>query len=89
MLITAATSTDEAERGATVALLPVGSFEQHGDHLPLATDTIVACVIANQLATAYKVLLLPPVTVSCSHEHEGFEGTDREHQFSNTDRHHR
>jgi creatinine amidohydrolase len=75
MLITAATSADEAERGATVALLPVGSFEQHGDHLPLATDTIVACVIANQLAVAYKVLLLPPVTVSCSHEHEGFEGT--------------
>jgi creatinine amidohydrolase len=35
MLITAATSADEAERGATVALLPVGSFEQHGDHLPL------------------------------------------------------
>jgi creatinine amidohydrolase len=53
----------------------VGSFEQHGDHLPLTTDTIVACVIANQLATAYKVLLLPRVTVSCSHEHEGFAGT--------------
>lgn len=75
MLITAATSADEAERGATVAMLPVGSFEQHGDHLPLATDTIVACVIANQLAATYSVLLLPPVTVSCSHEHEGFEGT--------------
>jgi creatinine amidohydrolase len=53
MLITAATSTDEAKRGATVAMLPVGSFEQHGDHLPLATDTIVACVIANQLAKKY------------------------------------
>ena len=75
MLITAATSADEAKRGATVALLPVGSFEQHGDHLPLTTDTIVACVIANQLAATYNVLLLPPVTVSCSHEHEGFEGT--------------
>ena len=75
MLITAATSTDVAERGATVAMLPVGSFEQHGDHLPLATDTIIACVIANQLAATYNVLLLPPVTVSCSHEHEGFEGT--------------
>jgi creatinine amidohydrolase len=75
MLITAATSTDEAQRGATVAVLPVGSFEQHGDHLPLATDTIVACVIANQLATTYNALLLPPVTMSCSHEHEGFDGT--------------
>ncbi|MGH9693707.1 MAG: creatininase family protein [Bryobacteraceae bacterium] len=75
MLITAATSTDEAQRAATVAMLPVGSFEQHGDHLPLTTDTIVACVIANHLAATYNVLLLPPVTISCSHEHEGFEGT--------------
>lgn len=75
MLITAATSTDEARRGATVAMLPVGSFEQHGDYLPLATDTIIACVIADQLAAAYNALLLPPVTLSCSHEHEGFEGT--------------
>ena len=75
MLITAATSSDEAQRGATVAMLPVGSFEQHGDHLPLTTDTIVACVIANRLATTYNALLLPPVTISCSHEHEGFEGT--------------
>lgn len=75
MLITAATSADEAKRGATVAMFPVGSFEQHGDHLPLATDTIVACVIANQLAATYNALLLPPVTISCSHEHEGFDGT--------------
>ncbi|PZS11412.1 MAG: creatinine amidohydrolase [Pseudonocardiales bacterium] len=75
MLITAATSTDEAQRGATVAMLPVGSFEQHGDHLPLTTDTIIACLIANRLAATYNVLLLPPVTISCSHEHEGFEGT--------------
>jgi creatinine amidohydrolase len=75
MLITAATSTDEAKRGATVAVLPVGSFEQHGDHLPLTTDTIVACVIANQLAATYNLRILPPVTISCSHEHEGFEGT--------------
>jgi creatinine amidohydrolase len=75
MLITAATSTDEAKRGATVAMLPVGSFEQHGDHLPLTTDTIIACTIANRLAATYNALLLPPVTLSCSHEHEGFEGT--------------
>lgn len=75
MVITTATSTDEAKRSATVAMLPVGSFEQHGDHLPLATDTIIACVIANRLATTYNALLLPPVTMSCSHEHESFDGT--------------
>jgi creatinine amidohydrolase len=75
MLVTTATSTDEAARGAAVALLPVGSFEQHGDHLPLTTDTLVACIIANRLATTYNLLLLPPVTMSCSHEHEDFAGT--------------
>lgn len=75
MLITTATSTDVAVRNATVAMLPVGSFEQHGDHLPLATDTLVACIIANRLATTYNLLLLPPVTMSCSHEHADFAGT--------------
>ncbi|HZD15412.1 MAG TPA: creatininase family protein [Pseudonocardiaceae bacterium] len=75
MLTTAATSTDEAKRDARVAMLPVGSFEQHGDHLPLTTDTLIACIIASRLAATYDVLLLPPVTVSCSHEHEGFSGT--------------
>jgi creatinine amidohydrolase len=74
-LITSATSRDEAERDAMVALLPVGSFEQHGDYLPLATDTIVACVIARELAKAYPLMVLPPITISCSHEHAGWRGT--------------
>jgi len=74
-LITTATSKDEAEREAAVALLPVGSFEQHGDYLPLATDTIVASVVARELAREYPVTVLPPVTISCSHEHAGWRGT--------------
>lgn len=75
MLITTATSRDERDRGARVAVLPVGSFEQHGDFLPLITDTIVACIIARRLSADYELLLLPPVTLSCSHEHSGFAGT--------------
>jgi creatinine amidohydrolase len=55
--------------------LPVGSFERHGDFLPLITDTIVAGVIAGRLSADYGLLLLPPVTLSCSHEHSGFAGT--------------
>lgn len=74
-LITMATAKDEADRGASVALLPVGSFEQHGDYLPLATDTIVACVIAQELARTYSVMVLPPITISCSHEHAAWRGT--------------
>ncbi|MFI6848739.1 creatininase family protein [Kitasatospora sp. NPDC050467] len=74
-LITAATSADERQRGAKIAVLPVGSFEQHGAHLPLTTDTVVAGLIAQRIATDYDLLLLPPVTVSCSHEHAHMPGT--------------
>ncbi|MEV5410277.1 creatininase family protein [Thermopolyspora sp. NPDC052614] len=69
------TTTDERRRGARVALLPVGSFEQHGPYLPLATDTVVACTIAEAIAAAHPVLRLPPVTISCSHEHADWPGT--------------
>ncbi|WP_432096493.1 creatininase family protein [Streptomyces sp. bgisy100] len=70
-------STTEEVRGRrpAVAILPVGSFEQHGAFLPLATDTVIACTIAREIAAAYPVLHLPPVTVSCSHEHADWPGT--------------
>lgn len=74
-LLPTATTQDERERRARIAVLPVGSFEQHGDHLPLITDTVVACVIAREIAAAYDLLLLPPVTISCSHEHAAWPGT--------------
>jgi creatinine amidohydrolase len=74
-LLPLATTEDERRRGARVALLPVGSFEQHGPYLPLATDTVVACTIADAVAAAYPVLRLPPVTISCSHEHADWPGT--------------
>ena len=69
------TTVDAREAGASVAVLPVGSFEQHGPHLPLATDTIVACAVARAVAAAHPVLPLPPITISCSHEHAAWAGT--------------
>lgn len=57
------------------AVLPVGSFEQHGRHLPVTTDTMIAGVIAARLAQARGGLPLSPVTISCSHEHAGFFGS--------------
>ncbi|ODA69419.1 Creatinine amidohydrolase [Streptomyces sp. AVP053U2] len=78
-LLPADTTEDVRKRGADVsrqiAVLPVGSFEQHGPFLPLATDTLVACAVAREIADAYPVHLLPPVTIGCSHEHAAWPGT--------------
>jgi creatinine amidohydrolase len=74
-LLPTAASTDDSVTNASVAVLPIGSFEQHGEHLPLTTDTLIACLIARELADAFDLLLLPPITVSCSHEHSSFTGT--------------
>jgi creatinine amidohydrolase len=75
VFITTATSHDEANRAADVAVLPVGSFEQHGGHLPLATDTLIASAIAERIANDYHLTVLPPITIGCSHEHADFSGT--------------
>jgi creatinine amidohydrolase len=74
-LLPTTTTKDERERDAKVALLRIGSFEQHGDYLPLTTDTIVACSIANEIAKSRNVMVLPPITISCSHEHAKWRGT--------------
>lgn len=69
------TTVDVRDQGAQVAVLPIGSFEQHGAFLPLATDTLVATAIAGAVAAAHPVLSLPPLTISCSHEHAAWPGT--------------
>ncbi len=56
--------------------VPVGSCEQHGPHLPMGTDTIVAEAIAAGLAARRgDVLVGPSLTVTASGEHAGFPGT--------------
>lgn len=69
------TTEDVRVEHARVAILPIGSFEQHGDFLPLATDTLIACAISQAIATRHSVFLLPPITISCSHEHDAWPGT--------------
>jgi creatinine amidohydrolase len=61
---------------APILLIPVGSTEQHGPHLPIATDTIIAEEIADRAVRRTDGLVVgPTITVSSSGEHTGFAGT--------------
>jgi creatinine amidohydrolase len=67
-----------AERAAAGAVLavPLGATEQHGPHLPLATDTDIAVALCRRLASARPdVLIAPAVAYGSSGEHAGFAGT--------------
>jgi creatinine amidohydrolase len=74
-LVSISTTTDARVRQAKTAILPIGSFEQHGPYLPLTTDTLVACAICHGIADSYPVLELSPLTITCSHEHRAWPGT--------------
>jgi Uncharacterized protein, putative amidase len=53
-----------------VGLLPVGSVEQHGPHLPLGTDSLIAETVARKVEELEeKVLLFPTLYYGCSTEH--------------------
>lgn len=62
--------------GCTTAILPLGSTEQHGPHLPFATDTLIADAVAARVAARLGgALCLPALPLGCADEHLGFPGT--------------
>jgi len=59
-----------------IAVLPVGAIEQHGPHLPLLTDLLVAETLARDaVAAADAAWLLPALAVTKSNEHAWAPGT--------------
>lgn len=68
----------EAAGRESVLLVPFGSCEQHGLHLPLDTDTRIAVAVAEGIADASpagSVVVAPAVGIGASGEHAGFPGT--------------
>ncbi|MCC7495726.1 MAG: creatininase family protein [Fimbriimonadaceae bacterium] len=62
----------------TVVVLPIGSCEQHGDHLPLLTDTLLVSGVAARtqaLLPEPGYLWLPTLWVGCSEHHRAMPGT--------------
>lgn len=77
MHLTEATWTDVDACDTDLAVLPVGSTEQHGPHAPLGTDTVTAAAVADAAADAYdgEVVVAPAIPVGIAEEHRQFTGT--------------
>ncbi len=87
MRLADATWTDVRDADVDVAVIPVGSTEQHGPHAPLSTDTLNAISVAEAAVEAYEgsdgdgatdrgaAVVTPPIPVGVAEEHRAFDGT--------------
>ncbi len=55
-----------------VAIIPVGSIEQHGAHLPVSTDSDIVTEVAKRVSEENKYMLLPTLNYGVSFEHGPF-----------------
>lgn len=74
------TSSDLSDSGGDTGhtlIVPVGSTEQHGPHLPLDTDTRIATAVASAVAARLGpgALVAPAIAYGSSGEHQQFPGT--------------
>jgi creatinine amidohydrolase len=70
---------DALPRAQTLLVLPTAAIEQHGHHLPLATDTLINNLLLGKalerISSDLPIYALPPVCYGKSNEHMGFPGT--------------
>jgi creatinine amidohydrolase len=61
--------------GRTAAIVPTGAVEQHGPHLPLNTDAMIAEAVSREVAARTGGTTTDPLAYGCSWHHTGFRGT--------------
>ena len=66
----------QAIRSTQAVLFPTGSIEQHGKHLPLGTDYLIAKELANRVcANTDRIVVAPTIPVGFAEYHTDFAGT--------------
>ena len=60
------------KRKKQIAVIPIGSIEQHGPHLPISTDSDIVTEIAAKFSEKINGILLPTISYGVSHEHFPF-----------------
>jgi creatinine amidohydrolase len=73
--MTWADARDFLAAGGDTAILPVGSTEMHGPHLPLGTDYLIALAVATLAAPASDAVILPPLPYTWAGATRHFAGT--------------
>jgi creatinine amidohydrolase len=63
------------DRGVATVIVPFGSIEQQGGHLPLGADALLADVIGREVAARVDAVLAPTVRVGCAEQHMDLTGT--------------
>jgi creatinine amidohydrolase len=63
------------ENGARTVVIPFGSVEQHGGHLPLGTDAVLADFVGEAVADRLGAVLAPTLRVGCADQHMDVTGT--------------
>jgi len=67
--------TEAALKKTDMVIIPVGSIEQHGKHLPLGTDTYSAIEVSKLIAQETDILVAPAVFAGLSKHHMEFPGS--------------
>lgn len=69
------TDVEDYVKTCDMVIIPIGSTEQHGPHLPLGTDSYIATNVAKMISARTGVMVAPVVLTGYSVYHSGFAGS--------------